>query len=143
MSNGPNKSHYWDEAAEVALLVLEAEWSTLDQLKNALASRREGRPPIGELAVSSNKLSADQVARILTEQADTGQSFGRTAVTMGLLDTVEVNQLLHQQTSLTPALSDVLVDQGVITPKQATTVWARIRNRLRARLDDELFASKA
>ena len=141
MDKGPDKSQYWDEAAEVAILVLEAEWASLEQLRLALAVRREGRPAIGQLAVTNNKLSNSQVDCILREQADTGQSFGQIAVSLGLLDAREVDALLFQQSSLTPSLSDVLVCRGVITPKQAATMWARIRNRLRAHLDAALSAS--
>ncbi len=141
MGKGPNKSQYWDEAAEVAVYVLEANWASLDQLREALATRREGRPAIGQMAVASNKLSTSQVSCVLREQADTEQSFGRIAVSMGLMQAHEVDELLIQQSGLTPSLSDVLVSQGVITPKQAATVWARIRNRLRSHLDAALTAS--
>lgn len=141
MAKMPNKSRYWDEAAEVALFVLESEWASLDQLQAALSTRREGRPAIGQLAVSSNKLTPSQVSSILREQADTGQYFGRIAKNMGFLTAREIDALLYQQTNLTPSLSDVLVSQHVITHKQAATVWARIRNRLRSHLDAALYTA--
>jgi hypothetical protein len=137
VDNNPDKIQYWDEAAEVTLALLESEWATLDQLRLALSARRNGRPAIGQLAVKNHDLTMAQMFQILAEQADTEQPFGQVAVRLGLLDSFELRELLHLQASLTPALSDVLVEQGVISLEQAETLWNRIQNRLRARPDTD------
>jgi len=132
MKPDPKSSHFVDEALETALAALAEGMATVDELRRAAYARRQARPVIGKLALTERKLRMPEVFRILGQQAITGEMFGDLAVRMGLLDEAGLNDLLRLQATLTPALSDVLVTQGILTSAQAEALRNNVRQRLRS-----------
>jgi hypothetical protein len=121
----------WDEPLETTLAVLAAGLVTVEQLKEAAATRRRKRPVIGKLALKQGMMSMAQVFRVLEQQAFTGELFGEVAVSLGFLNEVDLFKLLQLQAALAPALVDVLVAQGAITAATRDELQVHIRQRLR------------
>src|SRR4051812_44381988 len=105
----------WEEPLEFAITALALGFVTVEDLRAAAVARRQARPLVGQLAVKNRQLSIHQVFQILGEQATTGEPFGEVAVRMGLMDAKGLNELLVLQAGRTPQLSEVLVDQSVLT----------------------------
>jgi hypothetical protein len=131
-------SEYWDEPLETALAAIAQGMATAEELQAAAVARRQSRPAIGRLAITQRKLTMAQAFRILGQQAVTGELFGDIAVQMGFLDEAELHGLLQRQATLTPALSDVLVTQGVLTPEEAEALRGQIREHLRGQPEPSL-----
>lgn len=122
----------WDEPLETTLAVLAAGLVSVEQLKDAAATRRRKRPVIGKLALKQGMMSMSQVFRVLEQQAFTGELFGEVAVSLGFLNDVDLFKLLQLQAALAPALVDVLVAQGAITAAVRDELQTQVRQRLRA-----------
>jgi hypothetical protein len=132
-----------DEPVETALAVLSAGLATVDEIAEAVAVRRTKRPTIGELLLVNHKLTVRQVFQILSEQATSSKLFGQIAVEMGFISPAEVDEQLLHQSSMCPPLWQVLVDRGVITPEQATSIQDGVRSRLRQPADEALAKCEA
>lgn len=122
----------WDEPLETTLAVLAGGLVSVEQLKDAAATRRRKRPVIGKLALKQGMMSMSQVFRVLEQQAFTGELFGEVAVSLGFLNDVDLFKLLQLQAALAPALVDVLVAQGAITAAVRDELQTQVRQRLRA-----------
>jgi hypothetical protein len=128
---GATKNVRTDEDAEFVLAVLDAECATVDQLRRALAARRDSRPPIGQIAVECRQLSVAEVFRVLEEQAVSNSPFGQLAVELGFLNPSELDDLLRRQIDCTPAISELLVTRGVLTVEQGKTISEQVELRLK------------
>jgi hypothetical protein len=123
----------WDEPLETALTALANGFVSLQKLQDAACLRRNKRPVIGRLGLKQGMLSMAQVFRILERQALTGELFGEVAVQFGFLNEVELFKLLQLQANLAPSLSDVLMQQALVTGDQKAQVDEQVRLRLQTR----------
>jgi hypothetical protein len=128
----------WEEPLEFAITALVLGMVTVDEVQAATVARRQARPLIGELAIKNRRLSIHEVFQILGEQATTGEPFGEAAVRMGLLDAKGLNELLGLQTSVTPQLSEVLVEQGVLTRDDVADLRRQVRERMQKLAQPEM-----
>lgn len=102
-----------------------------DALVTALEHWITCRPPIGQLAIESHKLSMKQVFEILQVQADSSEPFGRIAVNLQFLSKDDVEELLQLQRERTPTLAQTLVDSGILDEEELAT---QVRNYYTASL---------
>lgn len=145
MTFSANHCKHWEDPLELAIAALASDLATVDELQSAAVARRQARPLIGELAIKNRRLTIHQVFQILGEQATTGEPFGEAAVRLGVLDEKGLHELLGLQAGLTPQLSEVLVEQGVLTPGDVNELHRQVRERMRelaqpataANVDDE------
>jgi hypothetical protein len=138
MTSVTNLGKPWEEPLEFAITALSLGMATVDDLQTAAVARRQARPLIGELAIKYRRLSIHQVFQILGEQATTGEPFGEAAVRLGLLDAAGLNELLGMQTNVTPQLSEVLVDQRVLTPDEVSNLHRQVRERMQRTAQPEM-----
>jgi hypothetical protein len=72
------------------------------------------RPPLGELAIETHKLSMHQLFEVLDAQSDGNRPFGAVAVELGFMKTLDLEQLLGLQCERMKPLSDLLVEMGLL-----------------------------
>jgi hypothetical protein len=87
---------------------------TADDYVDAREAMAKGRHRIGELALTSHKLTMRQVMSILDVQVDTPRPFGQLAVEKGYLNQSDVMGLLEMQNKMSPSLVEVLVKQKIL-----------------------------
>lgn len=132
MSFDTTLCEHWEEPLEVGLTALALGLATVEDLQAAAVARRQTRPVIGQLAIKTRRLSIAQVFRILGEQGITGERFGEAALRLGAFDAKQLYELLRLQADLTPPLSDVLLDRGVLTKQEAEMLRTKVAERLRS-----------
>jgi hypothetical protein len=138
MTSVTNLGKPWEEPLEFAITALAVGMVSVEEVQAAAVARRQARPLIGELAIKHRQLTIHQVFQILGEQATTGEPFGEAAVRMRLLDAKGLNELLGLQTSVTPQLSEVLVEQGVLTPDDVADLRRQVRERMQKLAQPEM-----
>lgn len=92
-----------------------------DQLVAALEIQHSKYVPIGQLAIEERLLSARDVFHVLHFQRRMlrpRKRFGEIAIEMGLISGDELQRLLFLQMDRKPALIEVLIRQGAMTPSQ-------------------------
>jgi hypothetical protein len=87
---------------------------TADDYVDAHEVQSVARRRLGELALSSRKLTMRQVLAILDAQLDTARPFGQLAVDKGYLTHEQVMELLGLQTELCPSISDILIERMIL-----------------------------
>ncbi len=85
-----------------------------DDYVDACEARLNARRKLGELALSTRKLTMRQVMAILDAQPDSGKPFGQLAVEMGYLTQSEVLELLGMQVDLCPSILEILSERLVL-----------------------------
>jgi hypothetical protein len=103
---------------------------TADQYVDACEQQLDSRRKLGELALTSHKLSMKQVMEILEDQIESPLPFGQLAVKKGFLTESQLLELLGMQTDTCPSITDVLVDQKVLTKKKVQQEVRRFRNEI-------------
>ena len=99
-----------------------------EQLVAALEVQLNTLVPIGQLALEEGILSARDIFAILRAQSDSPHvRFGELAIELGLMTRDELMRLLMIQADRKRSLSEILVWQGVITERQASTELAAYR----------------
>ncbi len=76
----------------------------------ALERIERSRPALGELALSTGRLTMKQVFQVLGTQSKNGEPFGRIAVRLGYLTKQDLAELLLMQTDHATPLRQVLLD---------------------------------
>ena len=103
---------------------------TADQYVDARAQQLESRHKIGELALTSHKLSMRQVMEILEDQLESPRPFGQLAVDKGYLTQSGLMELLGMQAEMCPSIAEVLVEQRVLDKKTIQRELRRFRNEI-------------
>jgi hypothetical protein len=103
---------------------------TADQYVDARARQLQSRHKIGELALTSHRLSMRQVMAILDDQLESPRPFGQLAVDKGYLTQSGLMELLGMQEHLCPSIADVLVEQRVLNKRTMQQELQRYRNEV-------------
>jgi hypothetical protein len=111
-----------------------------DQYVDACERQFDERRKLGELALTYHKLSMKQVMEILEDQTESPLPFGQLAVKKGFLTDSQLLELLGLQTETCPSITDVLVEQKVLTKKKVQQEVKRFRS---AMADQSLVAQEA
>jgi hypothetical protein len=101
-----------------------------DQYVDAREQQLDSRRKFGELALTYHKMSMKQVMDVLEEQIDSPLPFGELAVKKGYLSESQVKELLGLQLVTCPSITDVLVDQKVLTKRKAQQESKRFRDQM-------------
>lgn len=116
---GKTEREYGDKTAvQFGLFLVRRGTATPEQVIAALDRQTAKQQAIGRVAYDQSILTAPQVIKVLTEQADDMEAsrkrFGEIAVQQGYLDDPQVGQLLSAQRDGRPRLGDILVEMGVL-----------------------------
>ena len=103
---------------------------TADQYVDARAQQLQSRHKIGELALTSHKLSMRQVMEILEDQLESPLPFGQLAVEKGYLTQSGLMELLGMQAEMCPSIADALLEQRVLDKKTVQRELRRYRNEI-------------
>lgn len=113
---------------------------TADQYVDACEQQFDSRRKLGELALTYHKLSMKQVMEILEDQTESPLPFGQLAVQKGFLTESQLLELLGLQSETCPSITEVLVDQRVLTKRKIQQETKRFRA---AMADQSLVAQEA
>ena len=113
-------------------IALEAVFST---------AQRNGR--IGELALADGLLNKEDVDEILDEQHRTGSRFGAAAIAANKLTIEQVARLIGKQQQDPVAITEVLVERGVLDEQQACELLQEFNNREMVALEEDSFATSS
>jgi hypothetical protein len=101
---------------------------TAEQLVAALEEQLGSLVPIGQLALEENVLSPRDIFAVLQAQSDEPNArFGDLAVEMGLMSRNELMRLLMIQADRKRPITDILIEQGALTPQKAANEMAAYR----------------
>jgi len=103
---------------------------TADQYIDARAQQLESRRKIGELALTSHKLSMRQVMEILESQIESPRPFGQLAVEKGYLTRSGLMELLGMQVEMCSSIANVLVEQRILDKRTIQRELRRYRNEI-------------
>jgi hypothetical protein len=103
---------------------------TADDYVDAHEEQSAARRRLGELALSSRKLTMRQVLSILDAQLDTARPFGQLAVDKGYLTHDQVMELLGLQSELCPSISDILIEKQIIDEESLRKEARRFHNEI-------------
>lgn len=98
--------------------LIENGAATTDQVMDALNEQRRSVPFIGEVAVRAGILTVDQVLDVLDQQLTTHREFGEQAVLSGYIEYRDYRRLGELKKEAFVPIGEVLVRQGVLTPKR-------------------------
>jgi len=99
-----------------------------DDYVNAREVQLNAHRKLGELALSSLKLTMRQVMAILEAQVDCPKPFGELAIELGYLTQSDVLELLGMQVDLCPSLLEVLSEQPILDRVTLRKEAQRFRN---------------
>jgi hypothetical protein len=85
-----------------------------DDYVDAREAQSNARRKLGELALSSRKLTMRQVMAILDAQVDSPQPFGELAIKMGYLTQSDVLELLGMQVDSCPSILEILSERPIL-----------------------------
>jgi hypothetical protein len=106
---------------------------TAEQLVAALEEQLGSLVPIGQLALEENVLSPRDIFDVLQAQSDSpNERFGDLAVEMGLMSRNDLMRLLMIQSDRKRPITDILIEQGALTPQKAAsemTAYRRTQQR--------------
>ncbi|GAB5406188.1 MAG: hypothetical protein Aurels2KO_44190 [Aureliella sp.] len=92
---------------------------TGDQFARAAVEQIRRRKPLGQVALIANMLSMKQIMSILAEQANHPEmAFGEIAISLQLLTSEQVAELLYTQAQEVPTLEEMLVQTGALTENE-------------------------
>lgn len=99
-----------------------------EQLVVALETQLTTLPRIGQLAMEEGIISPRDIFEILRAQSHSpGVRFGDLAIEMGLMTRDDLMRLLMIQADRKRPISEILVEQGVLTEAQVTAEMAAYR----------------
>jgi len=113
---------------------------TADQYVDAREQQLQSRHKIGELALTSHKLSMRQVMEILEDQLESPLPFGQLAVEKGYLTQSGLMELLGMQAEKCPSIADVLIEQRVLDKR---TVQQELRRYRKEIAEESLVAQES
>lgn len=85
-----------------------------DDYVDAIEAQLKARRKLGELALSSRKLTMRQLMSILDAQVDSPKPFGELAVEMGYLTQDDVLALLGMQVDTCPSILEILCELPIL-----------------------------
>jgi hypothetical protein len=85
-----------------------------DDYVDAIEAQLKARRKLGELALSSRKLTMRQLMSILDAQLDSPKPFGELAIEMGFLTQNDVLELLGMQVDMCPSILEVLSEMPIL-----------------------------
>ncbi|HEY3394083.1 MAG TPA: hypothetical protein VGK58_15325 [Lacipirellulaceae bacterium] len=113
---------------QVGLYLKKKGIITAEQLVAALEEQLGSLVPIGQLALEENVLSPRDIFDVLQAQSDSpNERFGDLAVEMGLMSRSELMRLLMIQADRKRPITDILIEQGALTPQKAASEMAAYR----------------
>ena len=87
--------------------------------------QRQHKEPFGRIALRSRRLTVKQSVQILSHQGDhPDERFGEIAVSMDFLTMEDVEDILKEQRLKTPQIETLAIQQGLITA-EALDIWRR------------------
>ena len=121
--------HFAREAAvHFGLYLKKRGIISAEQLVDALEVQLNTLVPIGQLALEEGILSVRDIFTILRAQSDSPhERFGELAIELGLMTRDELMRLLMIQADRKRSLSEILVWQGMLTERRASTELAAYR----------------
>ena len=112
------------------LYLVRKERITADEFVAALEQQIAEMIPLGELAVDTGMLTRRQLLEILRDQTDLPrESFGEAAIERGAISDADLAQLLKIQSDRRRPFADILVENGVITDREAADELAAFRRQ--------------
>ena len=116
---------------QVGLYLKKKGIITAEQLVAALEEQLGSLVPIGQLALEENVLSPRDIFDVLQAQSDSpNERFGDLAVEMGLMSRSDLMRLLMIQADRKRPITDILIEQGALTPQKAASEMAAYRRSL-------------
>lgn len=116
---------------QVGLYLKKKGIITAEQLVAALEEQLGALVPIGQLALEENVLSPRDIFDVLQAQSDSpNERFGDLAVEMGLMSRSDLMRLLMIQADRKRPITDILIEQGALTPQKAASERAAYRRSL-------------
>jgi hypothetical protein len=116
---------------QVGLYLKKKGIITAEQLVAALEEQLGSLVPIGQLALEENVLSPRDIFDVLQAQSDSpNERFGDLAVEMGLMSRSDLMRLLMIQADRKRPITDILIEQGALTPQKAASERAAYRRSL-------------
>jgi hypothetical protein len=103
---------------------------TADDYVDAREEMAKGRHKIGELALTSHKLTMRQVMSILDAQVDSPRPFGQLAVEKGYLTQSDVMGLLEMQSKMCPSIAEVLAKRKILDEDTLREEGRRFQNEI-------------
>jgi hypothetical protein len=103
---------------------------TADDYVDVREEQLNARRKLGELALSTHKLSMRQVMAILEAQLDSPKPFGQLAIDKGYLTRSEVLELLGLQIELCPSILDLLIDRMILDKETLRQETQRFRGEV-------------
>ena len=101
---------------------------TAEQLVAALDEQLNNLVPIGQLALEEGTLSARDIFEVLRAQSDSPcERFGELAVEMGMMTRDDLMRLLMLQADRRRPITDILMEQGVLSEQKAAAEMAAYR----------------
>ena len=100
-----------------------------EQLVDALEEQLNSLVPIGQLALEEGVLSARDIFDVLQAQNDSpNERFGDLAIEMRLMTRDDLMRLLMIQADRKRPIAEILVEQGILDERQATSELAAFRH---------------
>ena len=93
---------------------------------NSLIWQRKQRPPFGQIALTWNLLTDQQIARIMLHR-NFGEKLGEAAVRQGLLKHFWVRTILLRQAKMQPLLGQYFLENGLLDRKNLREHVADLR----------------
>ncbi len=117
-----------DDALHV--LLVERDLVASDVLDELRAIQRDAWQPFGRIAVKLGLLRITQLAKVLALQAtDKSKTFGECARSLGLLARADIETILEHQRSSVPTLSQLLVEEMVLSRAELEAVLDELKPR--------------
>lgn len=121
----------WYNAMHFGLYLHRKGVISAAQLVAALEVQVKGLVPIGQLALEAGILTAKDVFTVLRGQNDAPQErFGEVAIELRLMSRDELMRLLMTQSDRKRPLSEILIEQRVLTRSQMKTQLKAFRKEL-------------
>ena len=113
---------------------------TADDYVDAREAQSSACRRLGELRISSHKLTMRQVMDVLDAQFDTEKPFGQLAIDKGYLTQGDLIELLGLQIKLCPSLSDIIVERQILDEDTVREEARRFHNDI---LEDSIVAQES
>ncbi len=86
---------------------------------------------LASIALRKNVLTIRQVSTILDLHTENPEKlFGDIALELNLIDRATLNQLLHAQQSTCPSVRQLLIECGLLTPRQARVLFTHFEKNV-------------
>lgn len=104
-----------------ACCAARAQKCTAEEFLESVWKHINSRPPIGEIAIRSGRLTMFQVREVLRAQAEYQLPFGEAARKLRYLSEDDVDALLSQQDKMATSVEEFLLEMGVPSSDLAPT----------------------